>query len=290
MADMPRHDIDQRRAGFTLIELLVVIAVIAILAGLLLPTLAKAKGKALTADCLSRKHQLSLAWTMYAHDNNDSLPWNRSEDAVDVSSIEEVPVFDAAYAWINNWMVWRLDWRTTNTVLTTRPDLAPLTPYMGNSIKPYKCPEDKFLSPEQRAAGWKERLRSVSMNQFMGMVASRTSGDGPGYYTAYRKLTDMKGKSPSSLWVIMDEHPDTIQSPRFLIWKFEEVHYGGLPASYHNGGATMFFADGHAGYRRWLVPDTKPPVRYKKRNPYTPANQDRRDFDWIREHATELRE
>src|SRR5262245_34930619 len=115
-------------SGFTLIELLVVIAIIAILAGMLLPALSKAKTKAQGISCMNNLKQLHLGWFMYAQDNNDRLVVNGTGS--------DTP------GWVAGWLDFTSAPDNTNTLKLTDPKFSLIAPYL-QSVGIFKCPADQ---------------------------------------------------------------------------------------------------------------------------------------------------
>jgi prepilin-type N-terminal cleavage/methylation domain-containing protein len=284
---------DRNESGFTLIELLVVVAIIGVLAGLLLPALSRSKARAQMITCLNNKKQLLLAWTMYSGDNDNRLVYNLQLDPSRGAS-----PWGAAAAlgspsspnWVNNTMDWEAAPNSDDTNLNFVNNSL-LAAYVSYSSSLFHCPSDRVLSQTQRQAGWSGRVRSVSMNAMVGdpgaLLQGGTNANNP-EYKQFIKDSDIP--DPSSIFVFLDEHPDSINDGYFLVTydstEGDGQYWDDLPGSYHNGGGCFSFADGHAVIHHWQCASTDQPAMPDIGLPIQLRNNELKDFYWVLQHES----
>ncbi len=262
--------------GFTLIELLVVIAIIAILASMLLPTLSKSKSKAQGILCMNNTKQLGMAWHLYADSNNDKLVYNSDGGGTSMDR-----------NWCNGW----LDFSSTDNtnILSLKNSL--LGQYISGSIGVFKCPADHSMVKLGGVSY--PRVRSVSMQSYVGYNQSRSGAPYTSGYKEFLKMTDISNPTPTKEAVFLDEREDSINDGWFAInmegydpmqsTAYILVDY---PASYHGGSGGWSFADGHSEVHKWQDPRTQPVLKPGQLLSLGVSQPNSRDVDWLQSHAS----
>ncbi len=251
------------QAGFTLIELLVVIAVIAILASLLLPALAKAKSKARQAECLSNLKQWAIADTLYLDDNEQFFPASKIPNGTpgtpgDYS--EDTPrwldLTDVEFMNRNNGTTYGRD--AWFNALPPYINSKPLWQYALKSSGPdnYKTEKSIFQCPTASAEPLDSSLNPGSRVIFQYGMNSKGAWE-QGGKVELRPVNIGMVKNPSAFVMFSDNRVRINESPYFGT---DVVKAGtlGSPQNYtsrfssrHNAGGNLAFSDGHAEYFKY---------------------------------------
>jgi prepilin-type N-terminal cleavage/methylation domain-containing protein/prepilin-type processing-associated H-X9-DG protein len=235
------------RNAFTLIELLVVVAIIATLAALILPTFAGAKQRALTISCQNNLKQLQFCWQMYPGDYKDYVVPN---------------AFVYNFGVSNNGYIKDYSWCSGTARTDTNTDVLKtglLFPY-NTQVGIYHCPADHSTVEDEFGNKLPQlRNRSYNMSQSVnayGWVYNPYSGMTiADRQPCFEKLSQITNPPPSSLFVFIDEHEDTLYDAQFGFPQPPfDSQWWDMPANRHNQGANLSFADGHVEHWKWKTP------------------------------------
>jgi prepilin-type processing-associated H-X9-DG protein len=189
-----------------------------------------------------------------------------------------------------------LDFNPSNTDNTNTTQLldrrkAAFAPYL-QSAAVYKCPADR--SSVVIRGTRHPRVRSMGMSQAIGgpgvwLPPGGQMVDNQRAYKIFKKESDLANPGPANVYVLLDEHPDSINAGGFantMVTTPGSARIVDFPGSYHNGAAGISFADSHAEIRKWVDPRTKPLPKYNNNIQLNVASPNNADMIWLSERTT----
>ncbi len=239
----------KQKTGFTLIELLVVISIIALLLALLMPSLEKAREQGRQVVCLANLKDLTLAWMMYADDNDGKIVNGEAGDAPRVRVDAETQRTYTEVPW-----AFETDPATSSYDQRQEIENGALFSYTKDT-KVYRCPGGKA-----------NHMRTYSIaNPLNGEPFNNTNAI---YWVKNKSLV----RRPHERIIFIDEGQTFINTDTypgqaisatsgynighsFRIY-YSENKWMNSPPARHGGGTTVAFADSHTAYRKWAGTDT----------------------------------
>jgi prepilin-type N-terminal cleavage/methylation domain-containing protein/prepilin-type processing-associated H-X9-DG protein len=272
----------EKEKGFTLIELLVVIAIIAILMGILMPSLRAARELVRGSACLANERSLVLAYIMYADDNDDRIVggyvsrvdldkpmWVKPPIALSGAYISDTPLL-------------------TDRIRSIKEGA--LYPYI-NDYEMYHCPGDNRY---QTAATLHQAMyRSYTVTDVLAGDTTVTAFAKGRHQHFPKKLTEIR--QASRKYVFLESE---FQNPSFNYdhgaWTFApwiDNRWIDELATYHNKSANFGFADGHAEKHKWVHNETWKIFKGElPQETLQPPKGENLDFQWCWQHYSYMSE